>query len=571
MGNLVKLRTEAGISHELLAATLGGDMSRSMVERVPEAALIGKVAPDAILFACGTPFDGLAAREVAVFLGVPYIVVEGAADPAFAVGRTAFLPKLATLYEHAREVVAFSGKLLEVLRHNFGLANKKGQVLWPGRPERFFDRINHEIRRQLRHELGIAPHQILVLTLARLTAAKGINELLDAASRMSDDKIRFVWAGDGADRERIRQEIIARGLGERFLLLGYRSDIPTLLDAADIFVLSSHEGCPLSIIEAMAKGLPVLASNVGGIPEAMGHTGRLLPSPVTNRDEHIAALVMAINELADDSELRMRIGALAKARAIAHFREERMTSLLAELVKQALFQPGDHLSPNLPLVKLDRHFPFLVGSRQNGGGNRLFDARAPSIPFMDRDEIQFVYANALGLAGREGLVIGTDLGWVGAHLAAAGMKVTLLSPSLAVPDIQAVTVGALRSLSASRANLGRRTDIELYAQGLEGLAEAGRRWSLIVAQEPSMTDMAELAEKHTLNDALVFFPFLGEPSRVNPFEQLRKAGWQVMILRTAGYLGVAWRGNLRPVAHVPASWIPSAPPDHLVGLVIEEG
>ncbi len=105
-------------------------------------------------------------------------------------------------------------------------------------------------------------------------------------------------------------------------------------DAADIFVLTSHlEGMPLSIMEAMAKGLPVVASAVSGIPEELGDTGCLLPDPSVSPGKTVDALAHTLSRWSSDPELRARVGAAAHARADHMFREARMIKRSLELVE----------------------------------------------------------------------------------------------------------------------------------------------------------------------------------------------------------------------------------------------
>ncbi len=121
------------------------------------------------------------------------------------------------------------------------------------------------------------PGQPTILHVARLDVAKGQDLLLDAFAqtrRVFPEAVLWI-VGTGPEESRLRR---LAGAGVTFL--GYRADVPHLLRQADLFVLSSHwEGMPLSILEAMAAGLPVVATAVGGVPEIVhdGITGRLVP------------------------------------------------------------------------------------------------------------------------------------------------------------------------------------------------------------------------------------------------------------------------------------------------------
>ena len=120
-------------------------------------------------------------------------------------------------------------------------------------------------------------------------------------------------------------------------LRGQRWDVEQWLDAADVFVLTSEsEGPPLAILEAMAKGLPVVATAVGGVPEALGTTGCLLPQPRHDAAATVRTLVEVLQRWESDTALRTREGAASRARACALFREARMLAQTDGVIDQAL-------------------------------------------------------------------------------------------------------------------------------------------------------------------------------------------------------------------------------------------
>ena len=145
----------------------------------------------------------------------------------------------------------------------------------------------------------------------------------------------FVWVGSGTMEDAFRR--VARMLsGGRVRVIGVRSDVPALLDAADLMVHPARfEGMPLVLLEAMAKGLPIIASSVSGIPEALANAGVLLPSPITCPDFQYQ-LATALCALAGDSDRRESLGQQARTRALACFTEARMiaewTDLLGRIV-----------------------------------------------------------------------------------------------------------------------------------------------------------------------------------------------------------------------------------------------
>jgi glycosyltransferase involved in cell wall biosynthesis len=154
-----------------------------------------------------------------------------------------------------------------------------------------------------------------LLTVGRLQAPKDPLTLVRALAELARPG-EAVIAGDGPDRPAVESEVRRLGLESVVRLAGERNDVEELLAAADLFVLSSRsEGLPLSILEAMAAGLPVVASSVGGVPELVveGETGLLVPPG----DPH--ALAAAIERLLDDSALRRRLGAAGRTRVSEHF------------------------------------------------------------------------------------------------------------------------------------------------------------------------------------------------------------------------------------------------------------
>ncbi len=160
-----------------------------------------------------------------------------------------------------------------------------------------------------RAELGIERDELLVVTVANLRANKDYPTMLAAARRLTDagEPVRFMSVGQGPLAVQLEQERDRLSLGDRFHFLGYREDPVRVLVAADVFCLSSRfEGLPISLLEAMAAGLPVVVTGVGGIPSVVtdGKEGRLVPAGDP------AALAAAVAELRRP-EVRGRFAAAA--------------------------------------------------------------------------------------------------------------------------------------------------------------------------------------------------------------------------------------------------------------------
>jgi glycosyltransferase involved in cell wall biosynthesis len=174
----------------------------------------------------------------------------------------------------------------------------------------------------------------VALTVGRLVEGKGHRFLLQAAVRIPE--LRLVIAGEGPERHTLETQAHALGIADRTQFAGWRDDIPTLLSACDVFVLPSlFEGHPLSALEAMAAGRPVVASDAGGTREAVSHgeTGFLVPAadPV--------ALADAIAAVVRHRPLAVRMGAAGRERVHHEFTAEmmvrRVTGLYDELLERS--------------------------------------------------------------------------------------------------------------------------------------------------------------------------------------------------------------------------------------------
>jgi len=191
-------------------------------------------------------------------------------------------------------------------------------------------------------DTAAAPHAALdgdpprVISVGRLKEPKDFPGLVRTLGRINAP-FRATIIGDGPDRVEIEASIDEAGAAGYVQLLGERDDVLAQLADSDIFVLWSHsEGLPMTVLEAMAVGLPVVASAVGGIPEVVQHgvTGLL----VAAGDE--TALGHALERLLGDCETRLRLGAAGRARAVEqfdlrHFHAAHLELYRAELEKAA--------------------------------------------------------------------------------------------------------------------------------------------------------------------------------------------------------------------------------------------
>jgi colanic acid/amylovoran biosynthesis glycosyltransferase len=183
-----------------------------------------------------------------------------------------------------------------------------------------------------------ASKQLLMVTVARLNQAKGHRHVLDAMAiaRASGIDVRYVIAGDGPYRDAVVARIEALSLTPHVAVVGAlnEQDVLLLLRRADVFVLASEgigEAAPVSVMEAMATGLPVIASRIGGTPDMItdGVDGFL----IAQRDAHGLAMLLA--RLARDAGYRTMIGLAARKRAVAQFDYRTQASRLHAAIHDA--------------------------------------------------------------------------------------------------------------------------------------------------------------------------------------------------------------------------------------------
>jgi glycosyltransferase involved in cell wall biosynthesis len=182
---------------------------------------------------------------------------------------------------------------------------------------------------KLRQELGLPPHTRLIAVCSRLTPMKGIEHLLDAASVVGRGRpdLRFLviggpsHIGDGSYKSELERYAASLGLGNRVIFTGFRTDIAKILPEIDISVLPSlSEGLSNSLLEAMAAGVPVIATRVGGTPEAVedGKTGLLVPPA------DLSALIRAITFLLDNPQSARRMSEEGRHHVLSSFSVQKM-------------------------------------------------------------------------------------------------------------------------------------------------------------------------------------------------------------------------------------------------------
>jgi glycosyltransferase involved in cell wall biosynthesis len=196
--------------------------------------------------------------------------------------------------------------------------------------------LQQETGPSVRTELGLSAEEPVVVSVGRLSPEKAHADLIEATRVMyhRGTRAHLALIGDGPERERLEQFAGAAGLGDRVHFMGQRSKVAPLLQGADVFALPSlTEGLPNAVLEAMAIGLPVVATSVGGVPELVldGVTGLLVPA------SEPLALAEALTRMLGWSDAdRRRMGAAGRERVERHFSFEgqarRLEALYADVV-----------------------------------------------------------------------------------------------------------------------------------------------------------------------------------------------------------------------------------------------
>ena len=190
-------------------------------------------------------------------------------------------------------------------------------------------------RERVRKALGAGPQDVVVGSIANFKPQKGPLDFVEAArrARSRNPRLRFFIAGDGDLRPAAERAIASAGLGDVVHLLGWRDDVPELLAAMDIFLLTSlFEGLPRVVLQAMAASVPVVATHTGGVAEVIldGQTGRLVPPGDP------ASAAEAIVALAEDTDTRRRYAASARSLLGEEFDSRRMVNDLEDLYDEVL-------------------------------------------------------------------------------------------------------------------------------------------------------------------------------------------------------------------------------------------
>ncbi len=222
----------------------------------------------------------------------------------------------------------------------FQVSDRKGTVVYDGIEVGPVDA--GDARNSVCSQFGIPPDVKIIGMVARVAEVKDYETLARAAAGVvaKEKKVRFLIVGDNSGHELYRKHyafvkklLAENGVDPYFVFAGHQADVAPFLQAMDIFVLSTHsEGLPLVILEAMAMGKPVVATNVGGIPEIVDHrkTGLLHEQ---GEDKEFADQLLS---LLRDSELSDKYGAAGRQEIVTKWSRERFAADIARLYREMI-------------------------------------------------------------------------------------------------------------------------------------------------------------------------------------------------------------------------------------------
>lgn len=224
-------------------------------------------------------------------------------------------------YRSPDRLVVISAAIRQIMA-DFGVRSERLRLVPSGVD---LERVSPGSGATVRRELGIGDGEYLIGNVAHLADHKGQRFLVDAVPVVLRNcpRARFLIVGEGELEQDLRAQAAALHLEDRLIFTGFRSDVPAVLDALDLFVMPSHmEGLGTAVMDALAAGKPVVAAAAGGIPEIIedGHHGLLVPA----RDP--GALAAAILRLAEDPELALRLAAEGLQRVRENFSVDAMVA-----------------------------------------------------------------------------------------------------------------------------------------------------------------------------------------------------------------------------------------------------
>jgi L-malate glycosyltransferase len=244
------------------------------------------------------------------------------------------------LLKSSDRITAVGHFVKRALIDNEGIAQSRIEVIHNGIDPADFPPADPDSRARARATLGIGENCPLVMQVARFHSVKDHDTAVRAFALVTEkiSNARLCLIGDGEQRQALEAMSAELAIHDHVLFTGVRADVTDLLPAADLFVLSSlSEGISVTLLEAMAVGLPIVATEVGGNPEVVEHDVTGLLSPRSD----FRALAENLTALLQDSARRKAFGDAGRARLLERFTQERMHRGYINLYAKLLGQSGE--------------------------------------------------------------------------------------------------------------------------------------------------------------------------------------------------------------------------------------
>lgn len=307
-------------------------LKRHVLRFARTVTLLLKLKPDVVQIVLPWPDFGRSSILACGLLRIPTAVVFQLVPPY----RLSFSSKMLKIYAWARsrnqQWIAVSENNQKFICESFQIPYNEVLRIYNG-AKLISASVNDDVttlRYQVRQELEISAESQLVLTVGRLSLQKGYENLIHVVPHIVKEfpNVKFVWVGEGEERDYLVNKVGEYGIEDKILFLGHRSDVPSLLKAADLFVFPArYEGLPFALLEAMAEGLAVIASYASSIPEIIEDKVHGLLFPTGDS----CALLEAIRWAMKHPDEMQEMAKNAKVR-VQDFSEENMVNETLELL-----------------------------------------------------------------------------------------------------------------------------------------------------------------------------------------------------------------------------------------------
>jgi len=273
-------------------------------------------------------FANYHAALAALMARVPILIMEEHGEHSFHLKKRHFLHRIIGHYvsQAARIILCCSDQMKQEVAKVYNIPSQKILVM-----KNMIDDKRLEInlpREAVRDKLGFDMGSILIGTVASLGWIKNHKFLIDGFAKVNKNGVFLILVGDGPLRQELEDYVSGLSLNHKVHFLGWREDIANILNAIDIFVLTSiSEGLPIALLEAMSIGLPCIVTRVGGMQEVLTDniTGRLVAPGNTEE------LLGALNQIIYGPEVAKKIGLTAREYVLEKFKPSNYINQILEL------------------------------------------------------------------------------------------------------------------------------------------------------------------------------------------------------------------------------------------------